>query len=329
MLPATARATKAAGYCHQQQHQQKQRNASTNSSNNKKQLAAAISSNNRSSVMPLGSSKNKVEQHDANNNNRITEQQQNNWGHQCHPQQHASQYGHGSSWVILLAPSKNEGSVLARFGHNAQFTMGQTMLLKLPLAWIKKQEPILHRLIVVSFFCAGLRQLLAGCLLANTATPCDITPLPPRGIAATAAMPIRCRLSVSSFFLLQRQRPVDCFLLFLKVWKVAHKNWMDTGYATCGTCHITMHHSSTATATNNAGWMFSFPLDVASKSHHNTKTNKGHERFSRPLPSPTHHSSGIMRGTKKTQPPHTGTNAAGWLLLLFEKCGIEGDAAGS
>jgi len=75
----------------------------------------------------------------------------------------------------------------------------------------------------------------------NQPTPCDIAPPPPCGIAATAAMPIRCRLNVSSFFLLQRRRPVDCFLILLRDERLPTKtewqHWL------CGMWNLLHHHA--------------------------------------------------------------------------------------
>ena len=137
----------------------------------------------------------------------------------------------------------------------------------------------------------------------NQPTPCDIAPPPPRGIAATAAMPIRCRLNVSSFFLLQRRRPVDCFLIFLRDERLPTKNewqrWL------CGMWNLLHHHAPQQhchchqQCRLNVSFFLSMWRQKATTS--NTKTTKRRNCSS-------HHSpTGIppaLRGTKNTTTTH-------------------------
>jgi len=85
----------------------------------------------------------------------------------------------------------------------------------------------------------------------------------------------------------------------------------NTGYVTCGTSSITTHHSTIAALPPPPTMQvecFFFSFDVASKSHHNTNTTKGHDFF---CPSHTHTHTHSSAYNQKTQPPHTGTYAAG------------------
>jgi len=110
----------------------------------------------------------------------------------------------------------------------------------------QKQEPMLHRLIVVLFF----GQLTSGHLLENTATDQHtVTLFHPHGhmsgIAATAATPTRGRLNVLLFFCCRGGSRLIVFF--------THKNCMAILAMQQVPHGITTHHSSIATTTNNAG----------------------------------------------------------------------------
>ena len=142
----------------------------------------------------------------------------------------------------------------------------------------------------------------------NQPTPCDIAPPPPRGIAATAAMPIRCRLNVSSFFLLQRRRPVDCFLIFLRDERLPTKNewqcWL------CGMWNLLHHHAPQQHCHRHQQRRLNVSFFLSMWRQKATTTQKPPNAAIVLLATPplASHQHCVA---PKTQPPHTGTNAAG------------------
>jgi len=155
------------------------------------------------------------------------------------------------------------------------------------------------------FFCA------AACGSSNfwmpTCQHCNQHPVTSPHWCCMALLPQRWRLNVSSFFLLQRRRVVDCFILLLKVWKAAHKKWM----ATLAMCHVELAATPPTTAPQQhchchqqRRFNVSFFLLIWHGSATTTETPPNAAIVFLAPPPPPSHSSSIMCGTKNTTTTH-------------------------